>query len=97
VAFAALARGRVELARGQAEQAMLHLRRACRIWAEIDLPIELAQTRLLLSRAYSALGNTDEAELEKRTAQTAMDRIGAGVLRHEPMAPELGHAQYEAP
>jgi hypothetical protein len=76
---------------------MLHLRRACRIWAEIDLPIELAQTRLLLSRAYSALGNTDEAELEKRTAQTAMDRIGAGVLRHEPMAPELGHAQYEAP
>jgi hypothetical protein len=51
----------------------------------------------LLSRAYSALGNTDEAELEKRTAQTAMDRIGAGVLRHEPMAPELGHAQYEAP
>jgi tetratricopeptide (TPR) repeat protein len=83
VASAALARGRVELARGQAEQAMLYLRRACRIWAEIDLPIELAQTRLLLSRAYSALGNTDEAELEERTAQAAMDRIGAGALRRE--------------
>jgi pimeloyl-ACP methyl ester carboxylesterase/tetratricopeptide (TPR) repeat protein len=76
VASAALARGRVELARGQAEQAMLHLRRACRIWAEIDLPIELAQTRLLLSQAYSALGNADEAELEERTARAAMDRIG---------------------
>jgi tetratricopeptide (TPR) repeat protein len=87
VASAALARGRVELARGQAEQAMLHLRRACRIWAEIDLPIELAQTRLLLSRAYSALGNTDEAELEERTAQAAMDRIGAGALRRERMTP----------
>ena len=77
VASAALARGRVELARGQAEQAMLHLRRACRIWAEIDLPMELAQSRLLLSRAYAALGNTDEAELEERTAKAAMDRIGA--------------------
>jgi hypothetical protein len=83
VASAALARGRVVLARGQAEQAMLHLQRACRIWGEIDLPIELAQTRLLLSRAYSALGNTDEAELEERTAQAAMDRIGAGALRRE--------------
>ena len=60
---------------------MLHLQRACRIWADIDLPIELAHTRLLLSRAYSALGNTDEAELEERTAQAAMDRIGAGALR----------------
>lgn len=42
VASAALARGRVELAGGQAEQAMVHLRRARRIWAEINLPIELA-------------------------------------------------------
>jgi tetratricopeptide (TPR) repeat protein len=80
VASAALARGRVELARGQAEQAMVHLRRACRIWAEIDLPVELAQTRLLLSRAYSDLGNADEAELEERTAQATMDRLGARAL-----------------
>jgi pimeloyl-ACP methyl ester carboxylesterase/tetratricopeptide (TPR) repeat protein len=75
VASAALARGRVELATGHAEAAMVHLRRACRIWAEIDLPVELAQTRLLLSRAYAALGNTDEAALEERTARAAMDRI----------------------
>jgi tetratricopeptide (TPR) repeat protein len=83
VAFAALARGRVELARGQAEQAVSHLRRACRIWTGIDLPMELAQTRLLLSRAYSALGNADEAELEERTAEAALERIGAGALRRE--------------
>jgi pimeloyl-ACP methyl ester carboxylesterase/tetratricopeptide (TPR) repeat protein len=83
VASAALARGRVELARGEAEQAMVHLRRACRIWAEIDLPIELAQTRLLLSRAYKALGNTEEAELEERTAEAAIDRIRAAALRRE--------------
>ena len=87
VASAALARGRVALARGQAEQAMLHLRRACRIWSEIDLPIELAQTRLLLSAAYLALGNTDEAELEERTARGAMERIGTGALRRERLTP----------
>lgn len=83
VASAALARGRVELARGQAEPATVHLRRASRIWAEIDLPIALAQTRLLLSRAYSLLGYTDEAEWEERAAQAAMDRIGTGALRSE--------------
>jgi pimeloyl-ACP methyl ester carboxylesterase/tetratricopeptide (TPR) repeat protein len=80
-ASAGLARGRVELARGQAEQAMVSLRRACRIWAEIDLPVELAQTRLLLARAHSALGNPDEAELEERAAQAAMGRIGAASPR----------------
>ena len=72
VASATLARGRVTLARGQFEQAALHLRRACRSWAEIDLPIELAQTRLLLARVYSALGNADEAALDERTAHAAL-------------------------
>jgi pimeloyl-ACP methyl ester carboxylesterase/tetratricopeptide (TPR) repeat protein len=75
LASAAQARGRVELARGQAQEAVSSLRRACRLWAEIDLPVELAQTRLLLARAYSALGNADEAELEERTAHAAMERI----------------------
>jgi tetratricopeptide (TPR) repeat protein/tRNA A-37 threonylcarbamoyl transferase component Bud32 len=80
-ASAALAIGRVELARQQAEQAVGHLRRACRLWAEINLAIELAQTRLLLSRAYAALGNTDEAELEEQAARAVMDRIVAEARR----------------
>ena len=75
VASAALARGRVELARERPEPAIPHLRRAARIWTEIDLPVELAQTRLLLARAYAALGDTDAAELEDRTAQAALARI----------------------
>ncbi|HEX3233478.1 MAG TPA: protein kinase [Gemmatimonadales bacterium] len=83
VASAAVARGRVELARGEAKQAMLHLRRACRIWGDIDLRVDLAQTRLLLSRAYSALGNADEAELEERAARAAMDKMVSGALRGE--------------
>jgi hypothetical protein len=58
-----------------------HLRRACRVWAEIDLPLELAQTRLLLSRAYSVQGNVDEADLEERAARKALDTIRAGTDR----------------
>jgi tetratricopeptide (TPR) repeat protein len=78
VASAALARGTAELARGKAEEALTHLRRARRIWTEIDLPFELARTRLLLSQAYSALGDRDEAAMEERAALGIMSRIGAG-------------------
>ncbi len=76
VAAAALARGRVELLRGDTEQALARLRAACRIWTEIDLPLELAQARLLLAQAYSSLGNADQAELEERAARVAMHRGG---------------------
>jgi tetratricopeptide (TPR) repeat protein len=78
VASAALARGMAELARGKAEDALAHLRRARRIWTEIDLPFELARTRLLLSQAYSALGDRDEAAMEERAALAIRSRIGAG-------------------
>jgi tetratricopeptide (TPR) repeat protein len=80
-ASAGLALGRVELARGRAEPAMVQLRRACRIWSDIELPIELAQTRLLLSSAYAALGNAEDAALEQRTAHATMERVGAGTVR----------------
>jgi tetratricopeptide (TPR) repeat protein len=75
VASAALARGAVELARGRAEDALHHLRRARRIWTEIDLPFELARTRMLLSRAHAALGDGDEAAMEERAAQAITSRI----------------------
>ena len=78
VASAALARGTVELARGKAEDALAHLRRARRIWTEIDLPFELARTRLLLSQAHSALGDRDETAMEERAALAIWSRIGAG-------------------
>jgi tRNA A-37 threonylcarbamoyl transferase component Bud32/tetratricopeptide (TPR) repeat protein len=76
VASAALARGTVELARGKTEDALAHLRRSRRIWTEIDLPFELARTRLLMSRAYSALGDRDEAAMEERSALAITSRIG---------------------
>jgi tetratricopeptide (TPR) repeat protein len=77
VASAALARGTAELARGRAEDALAQLHRARRIWAEIDLPFELARTRLMLSRAYSALGDGDAAAMEERAALAIMTRIVA--------------------
>ena len=77
VASAALARGRLELARAQYGAAVQCLRRAGRIWSEIDVPIELAQTRFLLSLAYAALGDADAAVLEERTARAALARVGA--------------------
>ncbi len=76
VAAAALARGTVELARGKPAESLGHLGRARRIWQEIDLPFELAQTRLLLAKAHSALGESDEAAMEQRAALAITSRIG---------------------
>jgi tetratricopeptide (TPR) repeat protein len=78
VAWAALAHGRVELARGAAGDALQYFRHARRIWTEIDMPFELARTRLLLSQVYSALGDRDEAAMEERAAHAIMSRIGGG-------------------
>jgi tetratricopeptide (TPR) repeat protein len=77
VASAALARGAVELARGNAENALQHLGQARRIWTEIDLPFSLAHTRQLLARAHSALGDREEAAMEERAALAITSRIGA--------------------
>ena len=77
VASATLARGAVELARGNAEAALGHLGRARRIWTEIDLPFELARTRTLMARAHTALGDRDGAEMEEQAAQATLRRIGA--------------------
>ena len=41
------------------------------------MPIELAQTRFLLSLAYAALGDADAAALEEGTARAALARVGA--------------------
>jgi tetratricopeptide (TPR) repeat protein len=75
VASAVLARGSVELASGRPQEALHHLRRARRIWTEIDLPFELSRTRMLLSKAHAALGDGDEAAMEERAAQAITSRI----------------------
>ena len=75
-----MARGALELARGDASAATLHLRRARRTWTELEMPYELSLTRLLLARANAALGDADEVELETQAARATLDRIGAKTI-----------------
>jgi tetratricopeptide (TPR) repeat protein len=77
VAAAALGRGRLELGRGRAREALVELQRARRIWTEIELPYELAVTRVLIARAHSLVGEIEESMLEKNAALVTLGRIGA--------------------
>jgi tetratricopeptide (TPR) repeat protein len=79
VAAAALGRGRLELAYGKATEALPQLRHAQRIWAKIELPYELASTRVLLAQAHSLAGEVEQAELEDRAAEATLRRIGAAL------------------
>jgi DNA-binding NarL/FixJ family response regulator len=76
-AAALQARGAVLLAGGRPEAALPTLRAACRRWQELDAPYDAARVRLLLSRAYQALGDTDTAGRELDAAGTVFERLGA--------------------
>lgn len=76
-ACALQARGMVQLAEGEAAAAVRSLRRAVRLWHEIDAPYETAQVRVLLSRAHRRAGDPRAAIAELRVAQGVFDRLGA--------------------
>lgn len=71
------ARGTVELARGD-PQAHTTLRRAIKMWQEIDAPYEVAQVRMLLGRALRQIGDAAGARREAEAALNAFERLGAG-------------------
>jgi tetratricopeptide (TPR) repeat protein len=75
VAGAALARGRVQLAEGQASEAERCCSDAARLWNEIGAPYEAAVARLVLAEALRAGGSEDQAVLELRAARTILERI----------------------
>jgi tetratricopeptide (TPR) repeat protein len=77
VAGAALARGRVRLAEGDAAGAEQSLSEAWRLWNEIGAPYEAAIARLCLAEAHAASGREHRAELERLAARTVLDGIGA--------------------
>ncbi|GAB3348674.1 transcriptional regulator [Modestobacter lapidis] len=85
-ATAALARGRVALAGGDAGAALVAGEEALAGWGEIGAPYEVAVVRLLLADAQRALGRDVRADLEERAARAALDRIGAR-LPAAPLAP----------
>jgi ATP/maltotriose-dependent transcriptional regulator MalT len=76
-AIAAAAQGSVQLAEGNAASASQMLRRACRLWQEVDAPYETATTRMFLAEAYRAEGNIEDAALELETARRTFERLGA--------------------
>lgn len=71
------ARAALALAQGEPQEALEHARRALRHWQQVRAPYEVAQGRMLLARAYRALGDHDTAALEARSAKTSFEQLGA--------------------
>src|SRR4051812_44505834 len=76
-AGAALARGRVQLADGEAAAAEQSLSEAVRLWNEVGAPYEAAQARLGLAAAHAASGSEHRAMLERAAAHTILQGIAA--------------------
>jgi tetratricopeptide (TPR) repeat protein len=88
VASAALARGRLQLAEGDAANAQGQFEMAARLWGEVGAPYETALARQGLADALRASGNEQRASLERRAARASFERLGAkqhanGALREE--------------
>lgn len=71
------ARGAVHLAEGDAQSALVSLRRAGDIWQALEAPYEIARTRKLVGEACRALGDEEAAELELEAARGIFERLGA--------------------
>ena len=76
-ALAGHARGAVALADDDARGALVALRRAWKLWQELEAPYEGARARVLLARACSTLGDDETAALELEAARAVFERLGA--------------------
>ncbi len=77
LASLAEARGQVDLADGDAEDAITSLREACRLWCEVDAPFEAARARLMVAGALQASGHESNATGELEAALSTFERLGA--------------------
>ena len=78
-AITAHARGAVSLADGEAQRALIALRRCFRIWQELEVPYEAARARSLVGLACRALGDEDSAARELDAARATFAELGATV------------------
>jgi tetratricopeptide (TPR) repeat protein len=97
VARAALARGRVRLAEGDAAGAEQSLSEALGLWNEVGAPYEVALTRLCLAEAHAATGNQHRAGLERQAAHTILEGIEAAPSVTPPTNVEHHGAPNEQP
>jgi DNA-binding NarL/FixJ family response regulator len=79
--------GAVLLAEGRPEDALPALHDACRRWHRLQAPYEVALSRLLLARAYAALGDGDTATLESEAAGATLAELGAARAGSHAAAP----------
>jgi len=76
-AIVAHGEGAIALAEGDASTALAGLRRAQRLWLDLDAPYEVARARELIGRACSLLGDDEAGALELDAARELFDRLGA--------------------
>ena len=76
-ALAAMARGQVALAAGDAVSALAGLRRAVDLWGELGAVYDIARARELIGVACALLGDLDTADLESSAARATYERLGA--------------------
>jgi DNA-binding CsgD family transcriptional regulator len=77
-ALAADAFGAVLLAEGDPRAALGVLRRAQRLWRELEAPHRAARVRLLIGVACRELGDGAGAELEFEAVRSVLEELGAG-------------------
>ncbi len=76
-ARSAYARGAIHLADGAPDKALPALRRAWRLWCDLDVRYEAARTRVLIGLACRALHDHGGAALELDAARDTFARLGA--------------------
>lgn len=76
-AMAAQARGAVRLAADDPDGALGHLRKAWRLWQDLDVPYEAARTQVLMGTAHRAVGDGGTAELDRDSARRTFEQLGA--------------------
>lgn len=76
-AMSARSRGAIQLAEGDAPEALVSLRTAWTLWQDLTAPYEAARTRLLIGLALRACGDPDTAALELDAARVAFRQLGA--------------------
>jgi tetratricopeptide (TPR) repeat protein len=74
---AALAYGRVALAKGDTNSARRDFEQAAHVWNEIGAPYETALARMGLAQVYRAEGHEERAVLEFQAARSSFEQVGA--------------------
>jgi DNA-binding NarL/FixJ family response regulator len=76
-ALAAAADGAVQLAEGNARDALIALRGAWTAWQQLGAPYEAARIRMSMGQAYRQLGDESSAVMEFEAARWTFQQLGA--------------------